>query len=110
MQPVKMTIGDTQSLIISLTDSATRRPTDFLPGDLVVFGAKKTFKDTTYAIYKEVVEFEGSKAYIVLEAADTELLSPGDYLFDVELRRGTQVHTLVPVSKLTLLPQVVTGG
>lgn len=108
MQPITITKGDSQSIIVTLHDNATRRPTDFLPTDNVYFSVKENLNDADYVIQKHTNTFSGSKVAIILDPMDTELLEARKYYYDVELRRDTEVHTLVPVSTLMLSPQVTT--
>lgn len=104
-QKIKMVRGRTEAFEVPVTD-AEGVPYELADGESVIFGIKKNAKDNA-AIFTKLATHEGSGVYrISLIPEDTESIDPGDYVYDVGLRSGTDFFTIIEISPFTLLPNV----
>ena len=96
---ITLTRGDTAR--IDLTLSKDGESYDY-SADTVVFSVKKTTSTPTYIMQKTVTD-----GVIYIAPDDTENLSYGDYVYDVQLTtQSGDVCTVIPPSKFTLATEV----
>lgn len=94
---IKMIRGDSEAITVS----CEQQP--FETGDKVTFTVRKSRKDTTKHIRKDVTEFVEGKALITIDPQDTDNLEFGDYIYDIQITRadGT-VKTIVRPAVFTV--------
>lgn len=87
---IKMIRGDSEAITVS----CEQQP--FLAGDKVTFTVRKSKKDTTKYIQKDITEFVEGKALIKIEPSDTAGMDFDNYIYDIQITRedGT-VKTIV---------------
>jgi len=112
--------GDSKNLIVTVVDGSGIAVN--LTNYLVIFSMKANKKDTAYITQKKNLNAGGSeseiamtdpthgKVTIILLPADTSGLrnSGSDYVYDVEIRNGNVVKTVID-STITLLDEVTTN-
>lgn len=100
---ISMTRGDTFSADICIYQ-ANGKPYNLIEGDAVQFAMKKTAKDPTVLILKNI-PIETMK--LVLNPEDTKELDFGTYVYDIQLQKATgEVCTFITKSYLTLTEEV----
>lgn len=102
--------GDNFSFTIELqNEDGTAIP--FQAGDVVRVSAKKNISDPVYAFQKVIDIFDINKAQVNLIPEDTKNMEEGDYFYDVQLKSGFdgRITTLIPISVLTIIPEITTN-
>lgn len=98
-------------MILTKGDSATFKVTimknDGLPytlqsGDVLTLKVKQTPTSATTAISKTA----DSTAQFAIEPSDTSSLTPGLYVYDVQLVSGSDVYTVIPMNYLDLMEEI----
>ena len=94
---IKMTRGDSEAITVS----CEQQP--FVEGDKITITVRKSKKDTTKVMQKDVTEFVEGKALISIEPSDTSSLAFGDYIYDIQITRadGT-VKTIIKPATFTV--------
>ncbi len=89
--------GDTMPVSFELTDS-NGNELDFSSAE-VYFTLKKNYNTQTAILQKKYslgeIEIEGKNGNLVLEHNDTAELSYGKYVYDIQIKSGDYVKTLV---------------
>lgn len=81
---------------------------NLVEGDIVQFAMKKSTKDTTILILKDIPK-ETMK--LVLNPDDTKELDFGTYMYDIQLKKATgEVHTFITKSYFTVVSSEVLNG
>lgn len=100
---ITMTRGDTFSADICIYQP-NGKPYNLAKDDVIQFAMKKSAKDTTILILKDI-SIETMK--LVLNPDDTKDLDFGTYVYDVQLQKTTgEVYTFITKSYLTLTEEV----
>ena len=98
-----MTRGDSEEIVVNLSGYTLK------PGDMVEMTVRMSALSQK-VIYKRVTSFTNNQAVISIEPKDTEPLSFGDYVYDVQLTYdGGKVKTVVTPSAFTILEEVTYG-
>ena len=98
-----LTRGDTASMLIEVQDINGNKY-EFEDGDIITFTMRKTPKSE---IALQVVADENH--YIVFAPENTSDLNTGTYVYDVQLRSGDNIYTIVPMSFFELRSEVTYG-
>lgn len=89
----EMVIGDTGTFSLTPKIDGKAILTD---GDVVYFTMRKLL-DKSIVMQKEINEFEDGICTITINPEDTEILEPGNYIYDLKLvRNDGTVDTLIP--------------
>ena len=100
---ITMTRGDTFSADICVYQP-NGKPYNLVEGDAIQFAMKKSAKDTTVLILKDI-PIKTMK--LVLNPDDTKELDFGTYVYDIQLQKATgEVYTFITTSYLTLTEEV----
>ena len=103
---LQMTRGDTESVdVYCINESSVLIPLVY--GDIVYFTVKESVDDEDEIIQKIVSSFAEGKASITIEPEDTDKLSYGTYVYDVQITKadGT-VKTIIAPSEFVIGPEV----
>lgn len=109
---IKIVKNRTEFIQIYLED-ASENPYDLQEDESVVFGVKENPNDQFYVIYKKLHREDGENGVYNIEITpeDTEWMNNDVYVYDIVLFSNEQrVYTVVPISKLYLIKNVVDGG
>ena len=94
--------GDSETVTLMFTDS-DKNLIPIANGDTLYFTVKKNIRDTEKILQKVLTDFPGGKAIIEIHSSDTSLLSPGKYVYDIQLTKSSgSVTTLIPPSDFIL--------
>ena len=79
--------------------------------DEIYFTVKRSFDDQAYLFQKrltrgEIIEAETGKYEFTIHPEDTDALSIGEYVFDIEIVDDTEGIKQTTTGKLKLLPEV----
>ncbi len=98
-----LTRGDTASMLISVK---TLDGSDYplAAGDIITLTMRKA-PNTEIAMQKVADE----NHYITIAPEDTSSLDTGLYIYDVQLRQGDNIYTIVPLSFFELRSEVTYG-
>lgn len=99
---LSMTRGDSEAISVSVSGYNIQE------GDFLEMTVRKTV-NSSVAIYKRVETFSDNVALISIEPDDTSKLTPGDYVYDVQLTFGGAVKTIVKPSVFSITPEVTYG-
>lgn len=100
---ITMTRGDTFSADICIYQP-NGKPYNLAKDDVIQFAMKKSAKDTTILILKDI-SIDTMK--LVLNPDDTKDLDFGTYVYDIQLQKTTgEVYTFITKSYLTLTEEV----
>jgi len=100
---ILLTRGDSADIAVEITNSATGEDYTMSETDKLIFTVRKyPYKEAAVLIEKTLT---GSNIFH-LKPADTAALKYGTYKYDVELRSGDDVYTVVPCSELVLEREV----
>jgi len=95
-----LTKGDTATIHVAVQDLEGKKY-DIKPTDVITFTVKRT-PNSNVSIQKEA----DSEHFIVIRPADTSDLQCGLYCYDVQLRSGDNIYTIVPMSYFELRNEV----
>lgn len=99
---ISLTRGDTARIEIAISNTVTDEPYELQDGDTILL----TVKRTTNSPEKFQKSASGSNT-IHIRPEDTKDMTPGRYMYDVEVRTAAgDVYTVIPVSEFNLLPEV----
>ena len=97
---INITRGDTALIDFTLDNH------EFVDGDVVYFSVKRSAKDTSYIINKEITNFNGNTATIELLSDDTRI-PKGKYWFDIQCSLADgRVDTVVNKERFIVLEDV----
>lgn len=100
---IQLTRGDTARLSVSIKNDLTGSDYEMASDDILRLTIKKTVNDATSAVQKVVT---GSNQFYI-EPKDTEELSFGKYLYDVELTTANgDVYTVIVPTTFEILKEV----
>ena len=108
---IVFTRGDTQIIKFGLKDKAGNDIT-LAEGDKLYFTVKKTTtsKDVLFQkVYPTNIVIEDGLYKLTIEPTDTDELEYGEYNYDIELKTGTYVKTLIK-DKLIITDEVTFAG
>lgn len=98
-----LTRGDTASMLIQVVD-AEGKEYNIEAEDVITFTMRKT-PNSEIAVQKVADE----NHYILIAPEDTSSLNTGLYVYDVQLRSGDNIYTIVPMSYFELRSEVTYG-
>lgn len=98
-----LTRGDTASMLIQIIDSEGKAY-EIQDTDVITFTMRKTPKSEI-----AVQKVADSNHYILIAPDDTSSLNTGLYVYDVQLRSGDNIYTIVPMSYFELRNEVTYG-
>lgn len=102
---IRLTKGDTAHLSVNVANTATGDNYEVKPDDLLFLTIrKKNYEEMPVLVQKKLI---GSKDFTILPE-DTKNMVSGTYCYDVELRTGDEVYTVIQCSDFVLLPEVTT--
>ena len=97
---INITRGDTAIIDFTLDNH------EFVAGDVVYFSVKRSTKDTSYIINKEITNFNGNTAIIELLSDDTRI-PKGKYWYDIQCSLADgRVDTVVNKERFIILEDV----
>ena len=97
---INITRGDTALIDFTLDNH------EFVDGDVVYFSVKRSAKDTSYIINKEITNFNGNTATIELLSDDTRI-PKGKYWYDIQCSLADgRVDTVVNKERFIILEDV----
>ena len=97
---INITRGDTALIDFTLDNH------EFVDGDVVYFSVKRSTKDTSYIINKEITNFNGNTATIELLSDDTRI-PKGKYWYDIQCSLADgRVDTVVNKERFIVLEDV----
>ena len=100
---LSMTRGDSEEIVVNLSGYTLQQ------GDMVEMTVRLSAMSQK-VMYKKVTSFANNQAVISIEPKDTEPLSFGDYVYDIQLTYdGGKVKTIVTPSTFTVLEEVTYG-
>lgn len=102
---IRLTKGDTAHLNVSIANTATGENYEMQENDLLFLTIRRQhYTDSPVLVQKKLT---GSSDFTLLPE-DTARLTSGTYCYDVELRTGNEVFTIIQCSDFELLPEVTT--
>nr|DAI76866.1 MAG TPA: hypothetical protein [Caudoviricetes sp.] len=100
---ILLTRGDSAVLHVAITNGATGEDYEMQESDKLIFTVRKyPYKEAAVLIEKTLT---GGNIFR-LKPGDTAALKYGTYKYDVELRSGDDVYTVVPCGDLVLTKEV----
>lgn len=103
---MKMLRGDSEYITVSVKDDVGQQ-IPFVTGDIVYMTVKKNVHMTEKAFQKKITSFINGDVYIEILPGDTNNLSVGDYVYDIQVNRADgRVTTIVPPSTFILMGDV----
>ena len=106
---LSMVRGDTEEISLSIVVIVDGVPEEkaLEDGDTLFFTVKKHANEESFLLQKVVTEFHDGKAQVTLEPEDTNSLSFGTYVYDVQVTFSTGVvKTVIKESKFVLETEV----
>nr|DAW34263.1 MAG TPA: hypothetical protein [Caudoviricetes sp.] len=100
---IYLTRGDSAVLHVTITNAATGEDYALQETDKLILTVRKQASKLSPVVLEKVLT--GSSDF-VLAPGDTEKLSVGAYKYDVELRTGGDVYTVIQCSEFKLLVEV----
>lgn len=95
-----LTRGDTASMLIEVQDINGNKY-EFEDGDIITFTMRKSPKSE-----RALQLTADENHYIVFAPEDTSELDTGLYVYDIQLRSGDNIYTIVPMSFFELRNEV----
>lgn len=93
--------GDSGAFNIAITDT-NGSPVELTDGDVLTFTIRRTPRSPTIVLQKIIADGE-----LDIKPADTEGLTFGAYVYDIELKRADgYVDTVIPPHEFLLLEEV----
>ena len=91
--------GDTCPIKFNVTSKQTGEGIDLSTLDEIYFTVKKNYSVSEALFQKKKslgeIQIDGSNATVILEHDDTKLMKYGDYVYDVQIKTGTYVKTIL---------------
>lgn len=100
---IALTKGDSATFGVDITDDITKQPYEMQEGDVLVLTVRKAASIRSPVLVEKKLSMSTVFKFV---PADTANLSDGDYKYDVELRSGEDIYTVIQCETLTLLPEV----
>ena len=102
---ISLTRGDSAHLTVSIINGATGEEYEMQPNDTLLL----TIRESAVALGQALVQkvLTGSKDFY-FTPDDTKELRIRTYKYDVELRTGSDIYTIIQCSDFELLPEVTT--
>lgn len=100
---ILLTRGDSAVLHVTITNGATGEDYALQETDKLILTVRKQASKLSPVVLEKVLTGSGD---FILAPEDTEKLSIGTYKYDVELRIGTDVYTVIQCSEFKLLVEV----
>lgn len=100
---IYLTRGDSAAIAVELTDEISGETYEMQSGDRLILTVRKYHSRESPVLVERMLT--GSTTFR-LAPDDTAGLAFGTYEYDVELRTGNDVYTVVPCSVFKLLPEV----
>ena len=98
---ISMIRGDSGVFTITITDT-NGTPVELTDGDVLTFTLRRTARNPAIVLQKNIVGGE-----LDIKPADTEGLTFGTYVYDIELKRADgYVDTVIPPHEFLLLEEV----
>ena len=98
---ISMIRGDSGVFTITITDT-NGTPVELADGAVLTFTLRRTVRDPTIVLQKIITSGE-----LNIEPVDTEGLTFGAYIYDIELKRADgYVDTVIPPRKFLLMEEV----
>ena len=98
---ISMVRGDSGVFTITITDT-NGTPVELTEGDVLTFTLRRTARNPAIVLQKNIAGGE-----LNIKPADTEGLTFGAYVYDIELRRADgYVDTIIPPHKFLLMEEV----
>lgn len=98
---IRMIRGDSGVFTIIITDT-NGIPVELTDSDVLTFTLRRTARDPTIVLQKIITSGE-----LNIEPVDTEGLTFGAYIYDIELKRADgYVDTVIPPHKFLLMEEV----
>lgn len=102
---IYLTKGDTAHLAVGITNAASGDAYLMQPDDTLILTVRKQAYEASPVLLQKTVK-GGADIYLAPE--DTAQLAPGAYKYDVELRTGADIYTVIQCSEFRLLVEVTT--
>lgn len=102
---IYLTRGDTAHLTIDIRNEVTGTDYEMQPEDTLYLTVRRQPSPTSPTLVSKKVV--GGRD-INLAPEDTAEMLAGSYVYDVELRSGADVYTIIQCSAFNLLPEVTT--
>lgn len=100
---ITLTKGD--SFYCTLTLTRNGQPYEPAEGDSILFGLKRSYKDSTALITKQIPT---DTLLFHLDPADTEDLPVGSYVYDIEVTMANgDVDTVINRAVFKIVPEVI---
>lgn len=100
---IRLTRGDTARISVTVYNDYNQEDYELDPADVLRLTIKKSVRDTTPAVQKMIT---GSSQFYLLPT-DTQDLSFGKYLYDVELTTSSgDVYTIIEPTTFEILKEV----
>lgn len=98
---IRMIRGDSGVFTVTITDT-NGTPVELTDSDVLTFTLRRTTRDPTIVLQKIIASGE-----LNIKPADTEGLTFGAYIYDIELKRADgYVDTVIPPHKFLLMEEV----
>ena len=102
---IYLTRGDTAHLGVRIANEATGDAYEVKDSDTLILTVRKQAYEASPVLLQKTVK---GSSEIHLTPEDTAQLTPGSYKYDVELRTGADVYTVIQCSEFKLLAEVTT--
>lgn len=100
---IQLTRGDTADLTVQLTNQTTQEDYVMSESDILTLTIKRTVNDEEVCAQKTVTGINR----IHISPSDTNQLSFGKYIYDVELKTSDgDVYTIIEPTRFDILPEV----
>lgn len=99
-----ITKGDSEEFTVWQEIDGVKKP--LVDGDTLYFTIKKSTTTAEITLQKIVTNFIDGSAVIRLTHEETKLLTVGKYVYDIQVKNGSAVKTIIKPSSLTILPEV----
>lgn len=102
---IYLTKGDTAHLAVGITNAASGDAYEMQPNDTLIMTLRKHAYEASPVLLQKTVK---GSTEIYLAPEDTAKIATGAYKYDVELRTGADVYTVIQCSVFKLLEEVTT--
>jgi hypothetical protein len=109
-QYISIVRGTTNAFGINITDAEGNIYT-LETDQVLVFGVKRKPTDLERVLVKTITHSVNGDYYLELTPADTELIEPGKYFYDVGLQQGESVfYNVIEASVFEIKPNITELG
>lgn len=102
---IYLTKGDTAHLAVGITNAASGDAYEMQPDDTLILTVRKQAYEASPVLLQKTVK---GSSDIHLTPEDTAQMATGTYKYDVELRTGADIYTVIQCSMFKLLEEVTT--